>query len=880
MKHSLLLFVIALCALQARSQSERKIRISGRVYDNERREFLSGASIACLYAGDSSRAAFTFTDKNGSFRLEGLSPAGYYLYVTYLGYQPVWKQVKMQDSIIDLGNIIMHRMGLTLDPVNIVEARPPVRMTKDTVSFNARSFKTRAHSLLEELFKKIPGVVVDGEGNISINGEPVKAILINGRPFFEGDPKLVVKNLQAYLVDKIQLIDRKVKERDPAVFNDGQTEKAINITIKEKWLELLTGQLMAGYGTDDRFAVKAGLHRFTSHQQLAFFANGDNVNGYQNGKTIGGGGILRAWNTNLSYSADLNEKININSSYRMEEGLKMDQRNSTRQFFVQDSGYYYNQQSGQQSHNLRHAVTTRLSYKIDSSSTLVAGSYLSFTSANDLVKNEHASYGNQSQLLDSGSMKNTNRNKGYGIGNSLTFTRKFGAGGRALNVLLDYSISNTSGEMYNLSDTRYVHDNGVEIPDTLNQHQELNSYNRQLQFMITYTGPVFKDHLLNISYGLTNFKSPSNKSAYDFNPTTNHYDQLNDSLSSHFESGRVNHLAILGLRTEKQKYDYSFSLLIMHTTLTTSDVQAKESTRLRNVAWMPGAYLGYAFTNNKRLRFSYNGSPELPAAEQLQPVPDNSNPLFIKKGNPGLKPGSYHQFNVYYNSFNPTSLRSFSLGINGGFAVNQVIDAISIDSLNRQISQPMNISGAYNLLAYASNSFPVKKTKTLIKTNTTIACYNNINEVNGVKGNSKNLSLTQSIGYSYSYKECFDFNTSANFSYNRAQYAVAATNYFNYSGSFDGNMNLPGGFIIGTTLNYMLATGRGAGYNTDCLMWNGFVSKTLFKKRQGLIKLQGFDLLNRNVSISRNTGRDYIEDVQTKVLQRFCLFSFTYFIIK
>jgi hypothetical protein len=152
--------------------------------------------------------------------------------------------------------------------------------------------------------------------------------------------------------------------------------------------------------------------------------------------------------------------------------------------------------------------------------------------------------------------------------------------------------------------------------------------------------------------------------------------------------------------------------------------------------------------------------------------------------------------------------------------------------------------------------------------------------VNGVKGNSKNLSFTQFIGYNYAYKERFDFNASANFSYNRAQYAVAVAHYFNYGGSFDGNMNLPGGFIIGTTLNYTLATGRGAGYNTDCLMWNGFVSKVLFKKRQGLIKLQGFDLLNRNVSISRNTGRDYMEDVQTKVLQRFCLFSFTYFIVK
>ncbi|PSL48365.1 carboxypeptidase family protein [Chitinophaga niastensis] len=886
MKNFLLLFVAVLCTLHASSQANPKSLIKGRILDKETHGPLSGASVALLHAKDSSSAALTFTDKNGIFAFDSLPVGNYKLYVTYLGYQPLLSpaQIRIEERITDLGTIVMQRTGLTLAQVEIVETKPPMALKKDTVEFSAGYYKTRENAVIEDLLKKLPGVQVDRDGTIRVNGEVVKMVLVDGRPFFGNDPKLATRNLLAEMIDKVQLIDRKPEKEGYSGNNDSRTEKAINITIKKEKKNTFSGQVTAGYGTDGRFAGNGSLNRFRDHQQLSFLGSGNNTNGYQGGKDVSDGiGVTRNWNGGVNYSEDIGKKLIISGSYFIDNNHIENQRNSARQNMLKDSTNYYNQQSQTQDNNTSYRMDLHIDYKIDSLHTLSVINRFNYVNSSSLQYNMYKSLGSKLQLLNEGTIHNVNMGSVFDFSGNMSFEKKFKKTGRMLNIALIYGYGNNDRKNYNISNNLFVQPNAEIYRDSINQHNVFNGRNGVLQLFLAYTEPIFKDRFLDILYVHTRFNTSSNKLAYDYTPSKGVYDHLNDSLSNSFENITASHFAGINIRTQKQKYDYTFGLNMLVNDMDNTNISQHSYLQQGTTNFYPTASFNYAFTNSKRLRFFYSAGIETPSANQLQPVPDNSNPLYVQLGNPNLKPALTDNFALGYNAFNAHSLRSFSANMNVGFTHNRIINANWFDSLGRQVSQPLNMNGAYNISFIMVNSFPLKKQQTAINANTAFNLIHDVSYINGILGNTSNMSISQGLSFNYVYKELFDFSTAASANYNRVQYSVQKdnnTNYFNYNFSLDCNVNLPLGFIIGGNLNYMLNTGRAAGYNLDVLMLNASVSKTIFRHRQGLVKLQGFDLLNRNVSISRNIGVSYIEDVQTRVLQRFFMVSFSYFLKK
>jgi hypothetical protein len=246
--------------------------------------------------------------------------------------------------------------------------------------------------------------------------------------------------------------------------------------------------------------------------------------------------------------------------------------------------------------------------------------------------------------------------------------------------------------------------------------------------------------------------------------------------------------------------------------------------------------------------------------------------------------------NLGYNVFNNSTFRGFFTNVTANFTTNKIVNANRSDTSGKQYTKPMNANGAYNLNAFAVNTLPIKKLNSSVNLNTNFNYSRDVSFSstgtdfsNAIKNFTRSFGVTQGLTFNYTYKELFDFSTSASVNYSGARYAIQPsnnTNYFNYAFSFDYNVNLPAGFIIGSDITYTLNAGRAAGYNVDVTMLNAFVSKSVFKNKKGLIKLSGYDLLKQNVSISRNTGENYIEDVQNMVLQRYFMLSFTYFINK
>ncbi|SFN78433.1 Outer membrane receptor proteins, mostly Fe transport [Chitinophaga sp. YR627] len=928
-RFTLIAITLFLFALATQAQTGQ---IKGLLTDSSAAHPLPDATVALLNGRDSSLASTAFTDKKGAFSFSGVALGNYRIYITFLGYKPIFKSVTLSaaDPVLDMGTIELKGKGLLLNEVEIIQEVPPIVVKKDTLEFNAGSFKTRENAVVEDLLKKLPGVTVDKDGTITAQGETVKRVLVDGKPFFGDDPKLATKNLPTDIIDKIQLIDRKSDQAQFTGIDDGNTEKTINITIKKDKKKGFFGRASAGYGDNDRFAVNASLNSFRDDKQMSFLGSGNNVNnlGYTfndvfnfsgggsggggggggGGRAGGGGrgaaqstisnlggnsttGITRNWNAGFNYNQDINSKLKLSGSYFINDTRTETKRTSDRQTFLPDTTYYYNQQSGSVTDNKNHRLNMRMEYQIDSMHSLIVTPTFSYSDGGTTSSNTYQSLDeNKVQTID-GVSNNRSHATSPNFSTNALFRKKFNKIGRTLSANLTFGYNTTDRQnFFKTQDTHLGSDTTDAYFTGYDRMTQADNKGRNMGVRLTYTEPLMKDRFLELSYAWNNNYSSSNNLTYDVNGDNGKYDRLNDSLSNIFENTFTTQQAGIDIRTQKLKYDYTFGLNVQFASLLNDNVSRKTRIDQHTVNFYPSAQFNYNFQKGKRLRLRYNGSTTQPTVTQLQPLPDLTSSLYVQQGNPDLKPSFQHSLNLGYNTFNNSTFRGFFTGINASLTSNKIVNANRVDTSGKQYTKPMNANGAYNLSAYAVNSLPIKKLNTTVSLNTNFNYSRDVSFVSGrndfdrlARTYTQNFGVTQGINFNYTYKELFDFSTSANVNYSGARYAVQPnnnTNYFNYSFAFDYNVNLPLGFIIGSDITYTLNAGRAEGYNVDVTMLNAFVSKSVFKNKRGLIKLSGYDLLHQNVSIARNTGENYIEDVNNMVLQRYFMLSFTFFINK
>lgn len=879
MKKWILLFVTISLSIYALAQNNHKVELRGHVYDANSKKGLSAASISCLAAEDSLNKGTTFTNENGVFIIDNLAAGNYFLYITYLGYKPMLLPTSIKsDSTNDIGNVYLQKSGVELSAIEIIGTKSPLRITKDTIEYNTSSYKIRKNSALEELLKKIPGVQIDENGTIKINGEIVKSILVDGRPFFSDQPLVSLKNLQADIIDKLQVLDRKTKERDPSSLSTAQTEKAINIIIKESKKRLWIGEFMLGYGSSERFASKLNFTKFNTHSQFAFFFNGDNTNGVQNGMQPTNGD-LRKWNPNISFTKDITNRITSEFTYVIQDISQREQQNSSQQSYAGDTNYYYNQYRSQINQNTSHSFNESIKFKPDSLLTITLSSFYSHLSSNTENNSNQASYGSQTQLLDSGWIRNLENKKTNNISNSLSISKNFKKTGQNITISMSYANNNNNNLKYNISNTLYVNQSVEARWDTINQQEKIKIKKQLFQLCINYNFPIYTNTFLTASYGLIQYSDLLNKEVYGFDKLKNDYTITNDSLSSHFNSIINNQFGSIGIEKKGESSNFILSIFAMRPNLYNRDISSGNTINMSTITILPRAYFSYSLSDSKRLQLFLAGNQLLPTMDELQPIPDNSNPLFIRKGNPNIKPSATHDLSFSYSSFNTTKLRYFNLTLGAGFIINKIISSIWLDSLKRQIIEPKNVNGTFDVRFSIDNSFSLGKHRATVKTNTSFSFNRQPNYTNNIKVNTGNIRLSQSLSYNYSYKELFDFSLDGRINFYQVKYTdtgLGTINYISYNLSFDANINLPFGFIIGTHTNYALTTGQAIGYNPNTIILNASLSKSVFRSKAGIVKIQGFDLLNKNTIFERSLGANYIEDVKANTIQRFFLLSFTY----
>jgi len=915
MKKYLLSLVLGFSLLTIHAQKEGSIK--GILKDTIAGQPVSDATITVLLASDSSLVSFSRTSSNGYFSIRNLSNGNYRLLATHVGYLNISKFFSISSSLSDInfGTLVINNKAALLQEVTVVQEKPPVVIRNDTLEYNAGSFKTKPNAVVEDLLKKLPGIQVDKDGKVKSNGEEVKKVLVDGKEFFGNDPKMATKNLPADAIDKVQVFDRKSDQSRFTGFDDGNSERTINLTIKPDKKNGVFGKATAGAGDKGLYQGNFNVNSFSGERQASAIGmlNNTNKQGFSfmdilnfSGGLPGAGGKgggmqmdmnsmglpIQGANTNqgitstqaggLNYNNTWQKNLDVMSSYFYNRMQTDKTEKVYQQWLLPGNEYNTTKQNNSNNTNESHRLNISGDYKIDTANSLKITSSVNLQQSRYGVSSSYNSVARAGNLLNDGYASSFISGNGYSWNNNALFRHRFAKKGRTFSASLTVNVNNGKSNGSLLSQNNYYQPNGsLQQSDTINQVNNQGNDSKTYGAVLSYTEPLSKKSLLELNYNFNTTHSSSDKATFDYDKITGAHNMLNTTLSNHFLSDYSYHRPTLNWRYQQKKYNFTIGAAIQQASLNSSfHVMGKDSALNRSfVNFLPNANAQYKINPYKNIRMLYNTFTRQPSITQLQPLTDNTDPLNIKIGNPDLKQEYYHRLQAEYISFDPYRHTSFFAFLSGGFTNNKIVNADQIGAQGQRTTQPVNVNGAYNLGLNTSWGFPVKKIKSKLNLNSSLAQSRNIGFINGARNNSNAWNAAQELTWNYSYKEVVDLSAGASAEYNDVRYSLQSQQnlqYWNQHYTFEINLYLPGSFSFASDVDYSTRSGLTQGYNQNAVLWNAGIAKQVFKNKKGEVRLQVYDILNQNIGISRSSNQNYIEDLSYNVLKRFWQLSFTY----
>lgn len=902
-------------------QAQKNGTVKGVAYDTLAKRAVPDATITVLQKKDSSLISFGMTDNAGRFSFSNLAPGEYRLLITHVAYHNTNKifTISETDKNPDLGQIIMNDKAKVLDEVIITNEAPPVTLIGDTVQYNAGSFKTQPNASVEQLLKKLPGVTVDKSGTVTAQGQKVNRVLVDGKEFFGNDPKMATKNLPADAIDKVQVYDKQSDQAQLTGFDDGNSEKTINLKLKKDKKKGAFGKIMGAGGSDDRFEGRFNVNSFKGARQMSAvgMANNTNAEGFSfmdmmnfTGELSrmmknGGGvvsvnaddqaasmngannkGIRTIWGGGVNYNNIIGTKAELTSNYFYNHYNPKTISDIQRQYILPDSSYFYNQNSLTDNINNSHRLNLSLDYVIDSFHSLKISPSIGYQKTDNWSTKEYLQYGSDGRTSNEGSSLSGTKSTAYNLRNDLLFRKKFRRAGRTFSLSVQNTFNNNEGDGSLESINKFYDETGfLYRTDSINQRIQNNSDLNGYTARAVYTEPVFRRSLLEFSVGKSNTKSNSEKITYDYNANSGKYDELNDSLTNDFRNtyGYVN--GGIRLRTQKKKYNYAIGASLQKSELEgkiTSDIKDSVITKsFTNV--LPTARFQYNFTRFKSLTLNYRTFTNQPSVSQLQPVPDITDRLNIKNGNPDLKQEYTHNLQINYTGMNPFKNKTLFAFFNLSRTENKIVNDDSLFSNGVKSTRPVNVDGVYNLTGDISVGFPIRFLKGSLRTGTTLFYNSGAQFINGLRNDIKTFIAGPRISLDMDWSDQINMSVSGSLTYNKSTFSLQRafnTSYLSHLYEAEFNWQLPKGFNFSTDFSYTINNQLNSGFNAKVPLWGASLSKQFLRFNRGELKFSVNDILNRNVGVSRTSNQNYIEDSRVNTLRRFALLSFTYSLSK
>lgn len=906
----LLLFFVGL--QQAIAQD---FHITGKVIDAGTREGLEASTVYVERLQDSSMISYSITDRSGAFDLAlDTREKQVKLFISYTGYQTQSRNITLDKRHIALDEISLEVLAEELEGVDVVADRIPVQIKKDTLEFNTASFKTRPDASVEDVLKKLPGVEVDLNGNITVNGKPVNRVLVNGQVFFDSDPKVATRSLPKDVVEKIQITDTKSRTEEFTGDQADGENKTINLTIRKDRNKGVFGRLAAGYGTDDRYQASGLLNYFNQTERVSVLAASNNINspGFStdevfeavggnvrnvsfsggrggrgngnfsvNGINFGGNnqGIITSTNAGASYANAKKGEYELAANYFYGNSESYNDQRTLRENILPDRRFYTETTSSSENSSNAHRFNGNLEYDLSETLQISVRPGMNVNATKSFGEDVTRSLDEAQELV------NENRNRNYTEGENRSYDNRVDIFKRidTLGQFARLSISNNNNTTVNRNrqlSRREVFGTDPTV-QTLDQETSTDNALDEYTIEMTYRYPVLKNTLLELEYAYQTTEEKNKRTVNDFDPATGGYTSFNSVQSSDFEFRNIRQSPSIGLSYRNNRDFVSLSGVFQHN-------------NLRNLDFLQGTSFSKNYENfllqfRGRMSLGKNGSVftgyfpsvNVPSVTQLQPVPNVNDPLNIIVGNPNLDPEISHRFSLNFNNYDWRAGQGFFVYFNGFYSQDQVVARTTTDDNFLRTTGFTNVDGAYNFRLGVGFNKQLKKNDNYtlsLRLDPGYSLSKDINFSNGVQLETETSSPGLRVSTTFVRNEWYEIEPQYTINYNDVRYSLDNfddVNFISQSAGLRTTTYWPENIIWGNDLTYTYNGNVSESFDKDALFWNMTLGVELFKK-QASLKVMAYDLLNQNINTQRTAGVDFVQDSQGTVLTQYFMVTLSW----
>ena len=879
------------------------VNVTGSVVEQGSDTPIEQATVRLLNVKDSAMVRGVVSARNGSFTLKNVKKGSYLLHITFIGYDPLYQplQITGKKNPVNVGKLELSDGAIELGEAVVIGKAPEVTVRNDTVEYNADSYKVTEGSVLEDLLKKMPGVEVDSEGKITVNGKEVKKVMVDGKEFFSDDPKVASKNLPAKMIDKLQVLDKKSDMAQMTGFDDGEEETVINLTVKPGMKQGWFGNAYGGYGSKDRYEGNAMVNRFVNNDQITFMGGTNNTNnmgfsdlastmfsgmgggGGRRGGFGAGSGITSSGNAGLNFSKEFKpDKLTLGGNTRYSHSDNDARSKSDRQNILPgDSSSYDNSEAMSRTKSDNFGVDFRLEWKPDTMTQLIFRPSFSLSHSMNDNFSDATTLDNERDTVNTNKSSNYSESNGYNLNASIDFSRKLNNKGRVFSATLSGGNSDSYSDGMNRSDIVYFNQTDALKNSIIDQRSRYDNKGFNYRAYVSWVEPIGHNNFIQATYSISQRKQEALKNVYN-QDADGIYNVLDSAYNQSYRNNFISQRASLSFKSQRAKFNYTIGLNLDPSYSSSEnfvgDTTLSKITR-KVVNLSPMAQFNYMFDKRTNLRIMYNGRTSQPSMTQLQPVADISDPTNITIGNPDLNPRYTNNVFIRFQQFTPEKQRAFMIMANGSYIIN---DIVSYTSYNQETGVKTttykNVNGNYSGNVRMMLNTPLKNKKFSINSMTMASFANSNGYINEEKNTNRNLILSERGGIDFR-SSYLDLGVNGNIRYNATSNSLQKDNNqntFNYGAGGYTTIYLPLNFKIESDVNWSTNSGYGDGFKQNEVLWNASASKSFLKNNQGTLRFKIYDILQQRSNISRSVTASYIQDSEYNTLGSYFMVHFIY----
>lgn len=937
-----ILLVPILSVASVAAVSAQGLKITGTLVDRDTKEGVMLATVQMLKP-DSTFVKGVLSDEKGNFTISAPSPGSYILKFTSVGYSPMTKNVNMTGKKnLALGNMTFGADAIMLKGATVVGQASRVTVKEDTFVYNASAYRTPEGSVVEELVKRLPGAQVSDDGTITINGKEVKKVLVDGKEFMTGDTKTALKNLPTSIIDKIKTYDEKSDLARVTGIDDGEEQTVLDFGVKKGMNKGLFGNADASIGTHDRYSERLMGAMFKDNTRVMLMGNANNVNdrGFPGG---GGGGRFgrgaQGLNTTKMVGANFNlepsDKLKLDGSVRWNHSNGDTRIEQSSENFVSTAGSFSNSINQNYTRSDSWNARMRLEWTPDSMTNIMFRPTFSYSTSDGRSAGNSASYNDDpysytsdplsaeaiAQMADAGLMVNTRNNRSISysdntsVGAMLQLNRKLNSKGRNATIRTDITYGKTNSKSLSTSNVHLYQMEDMFGNDSTYQTNRYNTtptktLNYSLQF--TYSEPIFKAMFLQFSYKFNYKYNKSDRSTFDFSNLgesffdgvdnayrgwDNYFARLENPLESYLDNDLSRyseyknyiHDIQLMLRVIREKYNFNVGLMLQpQKTRFIQRYQGVNTDTVRNVLnFTPTLDFRYRFSKLSNLRINYRGTTSQPSMTDLLDIRDDSDPLNITMGNPGLKPSFTNTFRLFFNNYRQEHQQAMMVHLNYSNTRNSISNMVTYDEqTGGRTTRPENINGNWNMSgALMFNTALDSVGRWTVSTFTNVRYNNYVGylALDRNSGSQKNTTKTTTVGeqltasFRNSWMEV-SLDGSVDYTHTR-NLLQSQSNLDTWQFAYGGYLSLymPWGTSISTDIHQNSRRGyNDSSMNTNELIWNVQLSQSFLKGNALTLSLQLYDILHEQSNFSRTINAMQRSDTQYNSINSYAMLHAVY----